>query len=110
MLCRANLGILNQKLLLLEAMNSTWGATQAQQLFSSICPIVKASVGQHIRHAMDHIELAVQAAETRSLSEIHYDIRKRGGPDEAEIEQAQLRIEGVIDRLTSLSTNEERKE
>lgn len=102
-LCRANLGLLNQKVQLLEAMRTTLGATQAKDLFSTICPVVHASVGQHMRHSMDHVDRAVRAAESPLEGEIHYDLRQRGGADEVDMDQAQKRIEGVMDRLQSLN-------
>ena len=54
-LCRANLGILSQKLGLLEAMSAKHGTDKAKELFQAPCPLVKASVGQHFRHSLDHV-------------------------------------------------------
>lgn len=102
-LCRANIGILNQKLLLMDVMRSTFGVSDSRELFQQICPIVKASIGQHIRHSMDHIELAANAAAGSELQEIHYDLRRRGGPDEHDMDQAQLRIERTAETLTQLT-------
>jgi hypothetical protein len=102
MLCRANLGILNQKLLLMDVMRSSFGASQSRELYQQVCPIVRATIGQHIRHSMDHIELATAAASPENR-QIHYDIRSRGGPDEHDIDHAQIRIEQVVNNLTKLA-------
>lgn len=106
-LSRANLGILNQKLLLLDVMRRTFGALESRELFQQVCPIVKASIGQHIRHSMDHMELAAMHAAdmdaTDHVHEIHYDLRRRGGPDEYDIDQAQLRIERTAELFTKLT-------
>ena len=102
-LCRANLGILKQKLLLMEVMRSVFGASKSNELYQKVCPIVHATIGQHIRHSMDHIDLAAAAAANLECREIHYDIRARGGPDEYDIEKAQIRIEHAVEHLTNVS-------
>lgn len=102
MLCRANLGILNQKLFLMDVMRTNFGVSQSRELFQQVCPIVRATIGQHMRHSMDHIELAAAAANPEHR-QIHYDIRARGGPDEYDMDHAQIRIERVVDDLTKLS-------
>lgn len=109
-LCRANLGILNQKLDIIKVMNTEFGKDQAKILYAQVCPIVQASIGQHIRHSMDHLELAVQVAATSSNSsenhqELHYDLRTRGGEDELDMEQAWKRIENVIPLLETISSS-----
>ncbi len=101
-LCRANIGILNQKLLLMDVMRTTFGASKSRELFQRVCPIVKATIGQHFRHSMDHIELAAHAA-TSDFNEIHYDLRRRGGLDEHDMDHAQLRIEQAAETLTQLA-------
>ena len=110
-LYRANLGILRQKLGLLDAIKDQFGPTQAQELFKQTCPVVNASIGQHLRHSMDHIEIAAQAAvakvkvkapsrpasaaPSQEVVELHYDLRQRGGNDETELEEAEARIKRV---------------
>jgi hypothetical protein len=114
-LCRANLGILRQKLVLMDAMKTKFGAVEAKSLYAKVCPIVQASVGQHIRHSMDHMELATNvaaeaAAATTTTSsdssstdrELHYDLRQRGGGDENDIEEARNRIERAVERLHTI--------
>ena len=110
-LYRANLGILRQKLGLLDAIKEQFGPTQAQELFKQTCPVVNASIGQHLRHSMDHIEIAAQAAVAKvkvkassspassapshEAVELHYDLRQRGGNDETELDEAEARIKRV---------------
>jgi len=70
-LCKANQAILSQKLALLDVLTSNNGADGAAVLFSKVCPIAGASVGQHYRHSMDHLELAaLVAASTPASSSI----------------------------------------
>jgi len=67
-LCKANQAILSQKLALLDVLISNHGADRAAVLFSKVCPIAGASVGQHYRHSMDHLELATLVAASTPAS------------------------------------------
>jgi uncharacterized damage-inducible protein DinB len=99
-LCRANLGLLRQKLQLVSVLKSSFGDSKAKTLYAQVCPVVEASVGQHIRHSMDHLELAAQLAAGKSeTNELHYDLRKRGGEDEHDMDEAQQRMERVVELL-----------
>jgi hypothetical protein len=98
-LYRANLGILNQKLDLIQVMRDVFGESDAKERYAEQCLIVKATMGQHVRHSMDHIELAVTmsvkciAESTKTNNnEIHYDLRERGGMDESDMDEAEARI------------------
>lgn len=75
-LCRANQGILQQKVGLLKALVAKHGDPGARCIYQTVCPMVKASIGQHVRHSMDHMEPAVRAA-LNAHAEIHYDVRER---------------------------------
>jgi len=97
-LCRSNHGILRQKLGLMEALVSVHGAEKAKGVFQNTCPIVQASLGQHVRHSMDHLERAAFYK-----AEIHYDLRERGGPDEHDMDAACQRIHKVQERLDQLA-------
>jgi len=102
-LCRANLGILNQKVGLIEALVSRHGDSGAREMYASICPFVKASIGMHIRHSMDHMELAILAAgHPDENSELHYDLRVRGGTLETNMDEAKKRILNVADVLKDI--------
>ena len=63
-LLHANKAILSQKRSLLRAILSRSGQNfnSATDMFSRQCPIIKASIGQHYRHSMDHLELSVLLA------------------------------------------------
>ena len=96
-LCRANQGILKQKLDLMELLGSRHSPKRAYAIYNTICPIVKATMGQHIRHSMIHMERAVQAE-----NEIHYDLRQRDTPEEKDWDLMQARIQKVQQQLEEL--------
>jgi hypothetical protein len=105
-LCDLNVSILSQKLGLMEALVSKHGRTKALELYKSTCPIVGATIGQHVRHSMDHMELAALVATTHpftsdTIPQLHYDLRVRGGTLEHDMEEAQKRILHLTDMLQS---------
>lgn len=107
-LCRANIAILSQKVGLIEALVRRHGVDQARDVYRSVCPMVKASIGMHIRHSMDHMELAALVAENPSEeSELHYDLRVRGGTLETDMDEAKKRILNVSNILKNLSSEKE---
>jgi hypothetical protein len=103
-LCRSNLGILRQKLGLIEALVTKFGAEEAKILYKATCPIVQASIGQHVRHSMDHLERAAHAATNAEEREIHYDVRIRGGTDEHDMDAAATRILRIEAQLTACAS------
>mmetsp|Transcript_35979 Transcript_35979/g.78165 ORF Transcript_35979/g.78165 Transcript_35979/m.78165 type:complete len:229 (+) Transcript_35979:1397-2083(+) len=117
-LCRSNTALCTQKVGLLDALLDRHGTpAAAADAFTSVCPIVGASIGQHFRHSMDHMELialvsaakctsaaAPDAASTAAPAEIHYDLRVRGGTLEKDMDEARNRIVsvvGVLDEVTA---------
>lgn len=112
-LCRANKALLGQKLALMDAILAKHGTAEAPAVYRKICPIVGASIGQHFRHSMDHVELAVlvgsemaspSSSEQQSKPpEIHYDLRVRGGTLEHDMHEARKRIVSVADVLDGLA-------
>ncbi|CAB9530694.1 expressed unknown protein [Seminavis robusta] len=100
-LCQANLGILSQKLGLLDALTAKHDPATAKELFQTTCPLVQASVGQHFRHSLDHMELAASIAEKPGgrLPELHYDLRERGCASESDMDAATERIVNMIHQL-----------
>jgi hypothetical protein len=86
-------------------------------LYRRKCPVVGASIGQHFRHSLDHIERAAAAAAVvimigqgsinnggqKVVSMIHYDIRSRDTPDETDWNAAKTRIEAIDDKLHNLT-------
>jgi hypothetical protein len=109
-LIRANQGILKQKLSLLETLQAKYGSQKTTDLFTKICPIVQASIGQHYRHSMDHLELVALVASARNEMgstvgsgdikmepiTLNYDLRVRGGTLETDVEEAKKRIDSVF--------------
>jgi hypothetical protein len=106
-LCRANQSILKQKVGLMEALMAKHGPDSAREVYKMTCPIVKASLGQHIRHSMDHIEAAVLSALDDDVLDIHYDLRTRGGSDEYDWDEASKRLQRVADHLEHLASRTE---
>jgi len=113
-LCQSARGVLHHKTTLLDVLVAKHGPDDALRIFTTICPIVHASIGKHLRHSMDHMERAVDMAATMRTfvapnqpREIHYDIRQRGGMDEHDIAAARQRIQTIdatLQELSSLST------
>ena len=113
-LCRSNQGILQQKLILIDLLKQKHGDDNAKTVYKDICPTVKASIGQHVRHSMDHLERATMNAATACsggggigggaeiVDEIHYDLRRRGGVDEHDIDAAANRIHRVYNAVDEL--------
>lgn len=94
-LCLGNKRILLQKMGLMDALIAKHGADSAREIFKTTCPIVKATIGQHFRHSLDHIEPVVLAGLDDITREIHYDLRTRGGTDEHDWEAAKHRLKRV---------------
>jgi hypothetical protein len=111
-LCRLNQRVLQQKIGLMEVLTSRHGIDQALCLFRTTCPIIKATIGQHVRHSVDHIARAAAAAlaadvtatkTTRGPQMIHYDTRERNTPDEHDWTAARVRIERVAKMLEDVA-------
>ena len=110
-LIKSNLAILSQKIALLDVLVAKHGATQASYAFQKTCPIVAASIGQHYRHSMDHVELVALVASSaqdasiqhQQIGELHYDLRVRGGTLEKDLVESRKRLSDVIDVFRSLN-------
>eukprot|EP00985_Skeletonema_marinoi_P020182 scaffold11863_cov165-Skeletonema_marinoi.AAC.5 len=108
---KSNLAILSQKIALLDLLVSKHGATKASDAFQKTCPIVGASIGQHYRHSMDHVELAALVASSaqdasmhrQQLGDLHYDLRVRGGTLEKDLVESRKRLSDVSDVFKSLN-------
>ena len=112
-LYKANQGMLRQKLDLMNVMKSELGHQAAKNGYSQVCSIVGATMGQHVRHSMDHIEHAANMA-VNSMNplydkpkEIHYDLRERGGSDEHDMDAAEERILRVAQLLRDQEAQQE---
>jgi hypothetical protein len=102
--CRANKGIIHQKLELMNRFVMKYGLVKAKHIFQKPCPIVHASLGQHYRHSLDHIERAA-ASYIRLDEKIHYDWRERGGKDETDWDEAARRIISILVLLDDCETS-----
>lgn len=104
-LCRGNMAILDQKLELLSNLDDVFDEA-SNYAFTSTCPIVGASIGQHFRHSLDHIELPAMALiNDHQLQDFHYDKRNRGGSSERSMKESRERIQGLLD----IFSNEKKK-
>ena len=114
-LIRSNIALLSQKIGLLDVLVSKNNLPVATKQFAKVCPYVNASIGQHYRHSLDHIELAALVAQQRhSLvidrvddveSELHYDLRVRGGTLESDLQLCRERIVNIVNVFESLQTS-----
>ena len=112
-LIRTNVALLIQKIALLDLLVARYGS-QASDKFATVCPLVGASIGQHYRHSMDHVELAALVANSVGndassplVGELHYDMRVRGGTLEKDIGLSRKRLVDVIDVFRSLELQTE---
>jgi hypothetical protein len=103
-LCRANLGILRHKHALMDALVHRFGNDGAKEWYQSPCQLVGASIGQHVRHSMDHMELAILVAATAG-QDLHYDMRVRGGTLEHDMEEAKKRIVNLVTMLETVTSD-----
>jgi hypothetical protein len=100
-LCQANQEVLKHKLILMSVLTEKHGVDVAHQMYQKTCPVIQATIGQHFRHSLDHVERAASAAISGG-KEIHYDLRLRDTPDESNWTIAVARIESIHRLLTSL--------
>ena len=96
----------------MDVMSTRFGLQEAGMLYAKPCPIVGASIGQHVRHSMDHLEMAARLAAAAVITGnsdvgLHYDLRQRGGPDEDDMAAAELRINNTIQLLESMERSKE---
>jgi hypothetical protein len=89
-------------LILMSVLTEKHGVDVAHQMYQTTCPVIHATIGQHYRHSLDHMERAAAAAISGG-KEIHYDLRLRDTPDESNWTTAAARIQSVDDLLTRLS-------
>jgi len=113
-LIRSNIALLSQKVGLLDVLVSKNNLTVATKQFAKVCPYVGASIGQHYRHSLDHIELAALVAQQQQslaidnntssdvVPELHYDLRVRGGSLESDLQLCRDRIVNIVNVFESL--------
>jgi len=86
------------------------GRDKASEQFQTSCKYCGgATMGQHYRHSMDHIELAALVAGNanqlcaRKKGELHYDLRVRGGTLEKDFDLSRQRILDVMATFEHIS-------
>lgn len=100
-LCRTNQGLLDQKSQLLQTLLQKLGAERSSALYIQHAP--NGSIGQHLRHSLDHMAYAVNAA-AQDDNNVHYDRRQRSTPDEQSMDHALKRIATLHDQFQHLTT------
>jgi hypothetical protein len=102
---QTNQSILCQKVALMDSMTSHFGSSRmTMELYRQKCPVVGASIGQHFRHSLDHIERAAAAiGQGSNRVGIHYDLRSRDTPDETDWNAAKTRIDRIECKLHALT-------
>ena len=108
----SNIALLSQKLALMELLVSKGGRDKASEQFQTSCKYCGgATIGQHYRHSMDHIELAALVASNanqlalgarKKEGELHYDLRVRGGTLENDFGMSRQRILDVMATFETL--------
>lgn len=86
--------------LLLELRGVLSGLTQVEYTLKPVGPI-KASLGGHVRHSLDHIETAI----TNGAGELNYDHRSRGTPVESDRIAAIQKIDALFSSLAQPETS-----
>jgi hypothetical protein len=107
MLCCFNQDIIKQKIDLLRLLVDKYGKESTFTIYQRRCPVVYASIGQHFRHSLDHIERASDAAAesintSTSRAIIEYDVRDRGCLDETDWNIALDRMQHVTNILEAI--------
>jgi len=87
--------VLNDKITLITTLSHTD--------YTTTCPIVKASVGQHCRHSLHHINLALSPLLGVSSGTLDYDERVRGDLIETSRDYAISSIKKIRDRINDAS-------
>lgn len=62
-----------------------------------------ASIGQHVRHALDHFEAALSALDGAA---VNYDLRERGTPVETDAGVARRAVGAIRARLVTISSSD----
>jgi ssRNA-specific RNase YbeY (16S rRNA maturation enzyme) len=110
-LCRTNIYILQQKVDLIKTLETKHGMDHLRDfVYKESCPIIRASIGQHIRHSIDHMErvtdvVSVNLVEGHDMGNsfkmvaIPYDVRERNTEDESNVTVALERISRIRNEL-----------
>jgi hypothetical protein len=116
-LCRTNIGMIQQKLDVIDRIDMKHGTKKlCDFIYNTPCSLLHASIGQHIRHSIDHIDRATTAAmsmigkandvDDSNSTMIHYDLRVRGTNDEHDVTVAKERMTRLRTSLVTLIDTE----
>jgi hypothetical protein len=108
-LSRANSELLTHQIELLDALLERKHAGGANKVFTTKCPIADTTVGQQLRHSLDHLErVALDGLRTvrdnEKPSDLHYDVRDRE-VCERDVFKARERASFTRDIFDGLSAN-----
>lgn len=91
--------VLNQAIHLLDTTVKT-----EEHLVWSSKHIPGSTIGKHLRHALDHFTLLLDALDVETVAlALSYDVRKRNTPVETSCDAARAAYERVITRLEALN-------
>lgn len=76
-------GLLSQKAELLESI-----ARQGPEKYAEPCPRQGASIGQHMRHSLQHMQALLGRGAAAEASPVEYDARQRGSAIERDVHAA----------------------
>ena len=104
--------VLHQKRSLLSALKSSTLAGHPQDggdsQLSYTCSLAKASIGQHLRHSLDHVRKLIDAA-TVGPAIVYYDARSRGTDIEFSVAAADREVDGLVAALENCKQDLELK-
>lgn len=96
------LAILRQQQSLLQRIDSS--------VYAQPCSVLKGSVGQHIRHAVDHFRallfLRSESPTDQNSQLVRYDDRQRGTDIETDPLHAQRAVQDCVDEVASLGSED----
>lgn len=111
-LSRANSDLLSHQIELLDTLLEHKHAGGANKVFTTKCPIADTTVGQQVRHSLDHLERVALdglriVRDNETPADLHYDVRDRE-VCERDVFEARERASFIRDILDGVSTTCER--
>lgn len=91
--------LVDANLLLLKQALTVVGGLQDTEYTAIPCPWHESSIGQHLRHILDHYRALVLADATTLVD---YNRRWRDSPMEHSVAAAQTQVRAVMSQLTSI--------
>ena len=88
-------GVLHQKrqlLSLIRSIDAAASVDRCNQILTTSCKVSGATIGQHLRHSLDHIRKVTSSSGSAISAKISYDVRDRGTTIETCIESAEMEV------------------